>query len=150
MQVLTVCPGAIRTPFFDAEALERMPPVAKRSMVEPEGLVEAIFKALGDGKYELTYPRMIAAGVCHQGARAGVHAPQREAYDDRRRARTICEAHLKGFTAEARDARRDPCEGAATCPVVTNQKLDLGNSLRLKHDISAPPRLRGEHFLACA
>jgi len=62
VQVLTVCPGTIRTPFFDAEALERMPPVAKRSMVEPEGLVDAIFKALGNGKYELTYPRLIAAG----------------------------------------------------------------------------------------
>lgn len=62
VHVLTVCPGAIRTPFFDAEALERMPPVAKRSMVEPQGLVDAIFKALRDGKYELTYPRLIAAG----------------------------------------------------------------------------------------
>lgn len=60
VHVLTVCPGTIRTPFFDAEALQRMPPVAKRSMVEPQGLVEAIVKALAAGKHELTYPRPIA------------------------------------------------------------------------------------------
>jgi short-subunit dehydrogenase len=61
VHVLTVCPGTIRTPFFDEEALQRMPPVAKRSMVEPDGLVEAIVKALAAGKHELTYPRPIAA-----------------------------------------------------------------------------------------
>jgi short-subunit dehydrogenase len=61
VHVMTICPGTIRTPFFDAEALERMPPVAKRSMVEPEGLVEAIVKALAAGKHELTYPRPLAA-----------------------------------------------------------------------------------------
>jgi short-subunit dehydrogenase len=62
VHVLTVCPGTIRTPFFDQEALARMPPVAKRSMVEPEPLVDAIIKALASGKHELTYPRLIAAG----------------------------------------------------------------------------------------
>jgi len=61
VHVLTVCPGTIRTPFFDQEALERMPPVAKRSMVEPQPLVEAIVGALATGKRELTYPRPIAA-----------------------------------------------------------------------------------------
>lgn len=61
VHVLTICPGTIRTPFFDAEALERMPPVAKRSMVDPEGLVDAIMKSLAAGKRELTYPRPIAA-----------------------------------------------------------------------------------------
>jgi len=61
VHVLTICPGTIRTPFFDAEALERMPPVAKRSMVDPEPLIEAIMKALASGKRELTYPRPIAA-----------------------------------------------------------------------------------------
>ena len=39
-----------------------MPPVARRSMVEPESLVAAIFRALERGKTELTYPRGIAAG----------------------------------------------------------------------------------------
>jgi short-subunit dehydrogenase len=61
VHVLTVCPGTIRTPFFDQEALERMPPVAKRSMIDPEPLVEATMKALATGKRELTYPRPIAA-----------------------------------------------------------------------------------------
>lgn len=62
VHVLTVCPGAIHTDFFDQEALERMPPIARRMMVEPEGLVDAIVKALATGKRELTYPRAIAAG----------------------------------------------------------------------------------------
>jgi short-subunit dehydrogenase len=61
VHVLTVCPGTIRTDFFDQEALERMPPVAKRGMVEPTTLVDAIIKALAAGKRELTHPRPIAA-----------------------------------------------------------------------------------------
>lgn len=62
VHVLTVCPGAIRTPFFDEEALRRLPAVARRSMTDPEGLVEAIFNALARGRRELTYPRAIASG----------------------------------------------------------------------------------------
>jgi short-subunit dehydrogenase len=60
VHVLTVCPGVIRTPFFDAEALERMPPVTRKQWVEPEALVDAIFRALAKGKHELTYPRGLA------------------------------------------------------------------------------------------
>jgi len=60
VHVLTVCPGAIRTPFFDDEALDRMPPAARRTMVEPGPLVEAILKALARGKREMTYPRFMA------------------------------------------------------------------------------------------
>ena len=59
VHVLTVCPGVIRTPFFDAEALERLPPVALRQIVEPERLVDEIVKALARGKRELTYPRAL-------------------------------------------------------------------------------------------
>lgn len=61
VHVLTVCPGVIRTPFFDAEALARMPPVALRQMKDPEGLVDAIVTALARGRHQLTYPRWIGA-----------------------------------------------------------------------------------------
>ena len=71
VHVLTVCPGAIRTPFFDAEALERMPPVARKSMVEPDALVDAIFRALARGQRELTYPRGIAAGYVSRALAPG-------------------------------------------------------------------------------
>ncbi|MFP8874186.1 MAG: SDR family NAD(P)-dependent oxidoreductase [Myxococcota bacterium] len=71
VHVLTVCPGAIRTPFFDAEALERMPPIAKKSMVEPDGLVNAILRALARGQRELTYPRGIAAGYVSRAIAPG-------------------------------------------------------------------------------
>jgi short-subunit dehydrogenase len=62
VHVLTVCPGAIKTPFFDEEALDRMPPVAKNGMVEPQDLVNAIMKALRKGQHEATFPYGIKAG----------------------------------------------------------------------------------------
>jgi short-subunit dehydrogenase len=62
VHVLTVCPGTIRTDFFDEEALRQMPPVSRRMMVDPESLVDAIIKALKKGKHEITFPRFIAAG----------------------------------------------------------------------------------------
>lgn len=61
VHVLTVCPGAIRTSFFDAEALRRLPPVAQRWMVEPDALVHAVLDALARGRRSLTYPRALAA-----------------------------------------------------------------------------------------
>lgn len=62
IHTLTVCPGAIRTPFFDAEALERMPPVAKKSMVSVDSLIEKIVRAMQRGDHELTHPAFIRAG----------------------------------------------------------------------------------------
>jgi len=62
IHTLTVCPGAIRTPFFDKEALERMPPVAKNSMVPVESLIEKIVRSLKRGDHELTHPAFIQAG----------------------------------------------------------------------------------------
>jgi short-subunit dehydrogenase len=62
VHVLTVCPGAIRTPFFDEEALRRMPPVSKRTMADPSRLVDEIIRALARGKHEMTYPRGISTG----------------------------------------------------------------------------------------
>ncbi len=62
VHVLTVCPGVVRTPFFDAEALARLPPVARRRVVEPDELVDAIFEALARGRHELTFPRSLAVG----------------------------------------------------------------------------------------
>ncbi len=62
VHVLTVCPGSIRTDFFDEEAMERMPTTAKKMMVEPAGLVDAIMDALNKNRRELTYPRLIATG----------------------------------------------------------------------------------------
>lgn len=71
VQVLTVRPGVIRTPFFDEEALSRMPPVSKRQFVEPDRLVEAILSALSSGKRELTFPGWIASGYLVQALAPG-------------------------------------------------------------------------------
>jgi hypothetical protein len=46
----------------DAEAIERMPPVSKRMIIQPERVVDAVIRALARGKPEITVPRMIAAG----------------------------------------------------------------------------------------
>ncbi len=72
VHVLTVCPGVIRTPFFDAEALARMPPVSRRQMVEPAGLVDAILGALARGRRELTHPRWIAPSYALQALAPGL------------------------------------------------------------------------------
>jgi short-subunit dehydrogenase len=72
VHVLTVCPGAIRTEFFDAEALRRMPPVARRMMVEVEPLVDAIMHALAKGRFEITYPRLIASGYIVRALAPGI------------------------------------------------------------------------------
>ena len=71
VHVLTVCPGVIDTPFFDEEALARMPPVALRSMVKVDHLVDAIVAALRRGRHELTHPRAIAAGYVVQAVAPG-------------------------------------------------------------------------------
>jgi short-subunit dehydrogenase len=71
VHVLTVCPGAIRTPFFDAEALARMPLAARRTMAEPEGLVGAILDALARGRHALTYPSWLRIGVLVQALAPG-------------------------------------------------------------------------------
>jgi short-subunit dehydrogenase len=60
VHVLTVCPGVIRTPFFDEEALSRMPDAARKGMVEVDALVDAMLAALAKGKHEITYPGGIA------------------------------------------------------------------------------------------
>jgi short-subunit dehydrogenase len=72
VHVLTVCPGVIRTPFFDAEALARMPEVARRQMAEPEGLVDAILGALAEGRREITWPRWIAPTYALQALAPGL------------------------------------------------------------------------------
>jgi short-subunit dehydrogenase len=71
VNVLTVRPGVIRTPFFDAEALARMPPVSKRQFVAAEELVDAIVSALARGRRTLTFPRWIASGYLVQALAPG-------------------------------------------------------------------------------
>ena len=62
VHVMTVCPGTIRTEFFDEEALARMPPVSRRMMADVEPMVDAIFHGLAKGKFEITFPRFVEMG----------------------------------------------------------------------------------------
>jgi 3-oxoacyl-[acyl-carrier protein] reductase len=72
VQVLTVCPGTVRTDFFDDEALARMPPVSRRSMIEPEEVVEATIRALAAGKREITVPRRLASAYAARALAPGL------------------------------------------------------------------------------
>lgn len=72
VHVLTVCPGTIRTEFFDEEALRRMPPVSRRMMVDVEPMVEAIVDGLARGRHELTFPRFIAMGYAVRAIAPGI------------------------------------------------------------------------------
>ena len=84
VHVLTVCPGVIRTPFFDEEALSRMPPAAKNGMVEVDTLVDAMIAALAKGKREITYPAPHPDRLRDPGDRARIHARAGAAQHDRR------------------------------------------------------------------
>lgn len=72
VHVLTVCPGAIHTPFFRPEDLERMPPVAKRLMIQPEQVIDAVIDALAKGKREITVPRFIGLAYIVRALAPGI------------------------------------------------------------------------------
>lgn len=72
VHVLTVCPGAIDTEFFDDEARKRMPAVALRSMIEPERVVDATVRALAQGKREITVPAAIAGAYVVKAVAPGI------------------------------------------------------------------------------
>jgi short-subunit dehydrogenase len=88
VHVLTVCPGVIRTPFFDEEALSRMPRAAKRGMVEVDGLVDAMIDALAKGKREITHPGGISPAYVIQAVAPEImrRAVRRTTIDARARA----------------------------------------------------------------
>ncbi len=89
VHVLTVLPGVIRTPFFDAEALVAMPPVARRGMVDVEDLVDKILSALERGRRELTYPRWITAGYWAQTLAPGFMRRQLQRVTRKERGPTV-------------------------------------------------------------
>ena len=60
--VSTVNPGAFDTPFFKQADLDRMPPVAKNGMGDPNKLVDHIFRSLAKGLHDTTFPFLPRAG----------------------------------------------------------------------------------------
>jgi len=72
VHVMVVCPGTIRTEFFDDEALRRMPPVSRRMMADVEPMVDAILAGLAKGKYEVTFPRFVEMGYVVRAIAPGV------------------------------------------------------------------------------
>ena len=61
VHVMSVLPGVIRTPFFDEETFQKLPPYSRRSMVEVDGLVDAVLHGLARGRHQVTYPRALAS-----------------------------------------------------------------------------------------
>ena len=68
------------------EALARMPPVAKRGMVEPEGLVDAIIERARRRQARDHLSARDRGGLRHQGGRARADAPRHQADDAGRHA----------------------------------------------------------------
>lgn len=62
VNLLTVYPGTIDTPFHTEQMLEDMPKKVRGSMATPDEVVDSIFQALAKGKREVTHPSGIAAG----------------------------------------------------------------------------------------
>ena len=56
VHVLTVCPGAIDTPFFTPEIRQRLPWVAPLLMVKPQRVARATCRALQRGRHTVTVP----------------------------------------------------------------------------------------------
>ena len=72
VHVMVVCPGTIRTEFFDEEALRRMPPVSRKMMADVEPMVDAIMDGLAKGKYEVTFPRFVEMGYVVRAIAPGI------------------------------------------------------------------------------
>ena len=72
VHVLTVCPGAIDTEFFDEADRKRMPDVALRSMIQPERVVDAVMRAFATGKREVTVPAAIGGAYVVKALAPGV------------------------------------------------------------------------------
>ena len=105
VHVLTVCPGTIRTEFFDEEALRACRRCRGAMMVDAGPMVEAIIDALAAGKHEMTFPRKIAAGY-------------------------IVRALAPGFMR--RNVRRTTIGTAATAPLRASVSASRPRSWRLK------------------
>jgi len=63
----TICPGAVRTDFVPPAEMDRIPPAARSSMIEPETVVEALVSALKRGKRRSIVPRRLGVAVAVRG-----------------------------------------------------------------------------------
>jgi short-subunit dehydrogenase len=67
VQVLTVCPGAVRGEFVKDDELDRMPESAKRTAIDPEEVARATFDALAEGKTRVIVPAKLGVAVALRG-----------------------------------------------------------------------------------
>lgn len=63
VRVLVVNPGVIETHLFDHASFADFPDELRKMMKPPQRLTRQILKAIQTGKYEVTYPRTLWAGV---------------------------------------------------------------------------------------
>ena len=57
IQIMTVYPAAVDTPFFSEDAKKRLPPATLKNMIKTEKVVQEILKGLRKGHRELAVPR---------------------------------------------------------------------------------------------
>ncbi len=67
VHVLTVCPGAVRTEFVQADETDRMPEAARKTAIEPDEVARATFEALADGRTRVIVPAKLGLAVALRG-----------------------------------------------------------------------------------
>ncbi len=67
VQVVTVCPGAVRTDFVPQHELDRMPEAARRTAITPDEVARATFDALAEGKTRVIVPARLGVAVALRG-----------------------------------------------------------------------------------
>ncbi len=67
VQVLTVCPGAVRGEFVKDDELDCMPESAKKTAIDPEEVARATFEALAEGKTRVIVPAKLGVAVALRG-----------------------------------------------------------------------------------
>lgn len=72
VQVKCVCPGAVRTDFVSPEEAHRLPPAAKKSMIEPEDVVTAVVSALKSKAHRRVVPKRLQVAVAMRGVAPGI------------------------------------------------------------------------------
>ncbi len=87
VHVLTVCPGAVNTPFVPADELARMPAAGRKMMIEANEVVTATIKALQKGKDRIIVPKKLEVAVAMRGlapsvVRSGTKRATREVLPD--------------------------------------------------------------------
>jgi short-subunit dehydrogenase len=73
IHVMVVYPALVRTEMFTPEVMARMPRSAHRTFIDAPEFSQAVLRALGRGRFEVTVPRYVGLGYLVRLILPGVH-----------------------------------------------------------------------------